>query len=64
MAAIALKQGAGRLIRDFDDYGVLVLADPRIVTKEYGGEFVNSLPNMKRTRDISKVIDFLGKYFI
>lgn len=58
-AAIALKQGAGRLIRDFNDYGVLVIADPRIVTKEYGGGFLNSLPQMKRTRDINKVLEFV-----
>jgi len=58
-AAIALKQGAGRLIRDFGDHGVLVLADPRIVTKEYGEVFIKSLPKMNRTREIEKVINFI-----
>jgi len=58
-AAIALKQGAGRLIRDFEDHGVLVLADPRIVTREYGVGFINSLPKMQRTRELEKVINFI-----
>ena len=45
-AAIALKQGVGRLIRDVTDTGVLVLCDPRIRTKHYGEVFINSLPPM------------------
>ena len=43
-AVIALKQGAGRLIRDVHDRGVLVLCDPRLTTKGYGRLFLNSLP--------------------
>ncbi|MFW8590104.1 ATP-dependent DNA helicase [Glaciecola sp. 2405UD65-10] len=58
-AVIALKQGAGRLIRDVGDRGVLVICDNRLVTKPYGSTFINSLPNMKKTRSLSKVQDFL-----
>ena len=45
-AAIALKQGAGRLIRDVSDYGVLMLGDPRLLNKRYGRLFINSMPNI------------------
>lgn len=58
-AVIALKQGAGRLIRDVGDRGVLVICDNRLVTKPYGSTFINSLPNMQKTRSLSKVQDFL-----
>lgn len=58
-AAIALKQGAGRLIRDETDKGVLVICDNRLVTKDYGKIFMGSLPNMHRTRDLQKAVDFL-----
>jgi len=50
-AAIALKQGVGRLIRDVTDCGGLVLCDPRIRTRHYGEVFINSLPPMPITRD-------------
>jgi ATP-dependent DNA helicase DinG len=43
-AVLALKQGMGRLIRDFDDFGVIVLGDPRLKTKTYGRVFLESLP--------------------
>jgi ATP-dependent DNA helicase DinG len=43
-AVLSLKQGVGRLIRDFDDFGVIVLGDPRLVTKAYGSVFLKSLP--------------------
>lgn len=59
-AVISLKQGAGRLIRDFNDRGVLVICDNRLVTKPYGKLFVGSLPPMHRTRDLQKVIKFLS----
>jgi ATP-dependent DNA helicase DinG len=58
-AAIALKQGAGRLIRDETDKGVLVICDNRLVTKDYGKIFMRSLPDMHRTRDLQKAVDFL-----
>jgi ATP-dependent DNA helicase DinG len=57
-AAIALKQGVGRLIRDASDYGVLVIGDPRLVEKPYGGLFLNSLPEMTRTRHVERVERF------
>ena len=60
-AAIALKQGAGRLIRDENDRGVLVICDNRLVTKDYGKIFVGSLPNMQRTRDLDKALAFLNE---
>jgi len=43
-AVLALKQGVGRLIRDFDDFGVIVLGDPRLTTKPYGRVFLEALP--------------------
>jgi ATP-dependent DNA helicase DinG len=43
-AVLALKQGVGRLIRDFDDFGVIVIGDPRIKTKAYGRVFLQSMP--------------------
>lgn len=57
-AVIALKQGAGRLIRDFDDRGVLVVCDPRIRTKPYGRVFLKSLPPMPITHDERDVQTF------
>lgn len=57
-AVIALKQGVGRLIRDVDDTGVLMLADPRLLGKSYGSTFLESLPPMTRTRQIERVQRF------
>ena len=48
-AVIALKQGVGRLIRDDDDKGVLMICDPRLRTKSYGKTFLNSIPRVPRT---------------
>ncbi|MBD2799883.1 ATP-dependent DNA helicase [Xenorhabdus sp. M] len=58
-AVISLKQGVGRLIRDIDDYGVVVICDNRLVVRPYGEVFLNSLPPAPRTRDLSKAIKFL-----
>jgi len=58
-AVIALKQGAGRLIRDYDDRGVLVVCDPRIERKSYGRVFLNSLPPMPVVHDRQRVRHFL-----
>ncbi len=58
-AVIALKQGVGRLIRDEDDYGVVVICDPRVLSKPYGKTFLNSLPNMMRTSSLDDAINFL-----
>ena len=57
-AAIALKQGAGRLIRDASDRGVLVLCDPRLLKKGYGRTFLDAMPPFARTRDLDQVLAF------
>ncbi len=57
-AVITLKQGAGRLIRDVEDRGVLAVCDPRLHSKGYGSVFLDSLPPMRRTREVTDVIDF------
>ena len=59
-AVIALKQGVGRLIRSESDRGVLVLCDPRLVTKSYGRLFLDSLPPFPRTRVLDDVQDFFA----
>lgn len=60
-AIITLKQGAGRLIRDIDDKGVLMICDSRLKSKGYGEKFVQSLPPMRRTQDLSEVTQFLSQ---
>lgn len=60
-AVITLKQGAGRLIRDENDRGVLMICDPRIITKQYGKRIWRSLPPMRRTREAAEVLDFYRK---
>jgi ATP-dependent DNA helicase DinG len=59
-AVIKLRQGAGRLIRDFDDYGVLILADPRTRSTRYGKKFLESLSEMPQTSDRNLVSNFLA----
>jgi ATP-dependent DNA helicase DinG len=59
-AVIALKQGAGRLIRGSEDRGVLVVCDPRLLSQSYGQTFLDSLPAMARTRQIEDVRAFFG----
>ncbi len=58
-AVITLKQGVGRLIRDRKDKGVLIICDNRLVTRDYGGVFLQSLPPFPRTRDLKQVTTFL-----
>ncbi|MBK0089785.1 ATP-dependent DNA helicase [Erwinia sp. S59] len=58
-AVITLKQGVGRLIRDTEDRGVLVICDQRLVSRPYGGLFLNSLPPTPRTRDLQRAIAFV-----
>lgn len=60
-AIINLKQGAGRLIRDSQDYGVLTLCDPRLLTKSYGKKFLRSLPQMPITYEVETVREFFRK---
>lgn len=57
-AVITLKQGAGRLIRDMKDYGVLMIGDNRIKTKRYGKTFIQSLPDMPSTTRLTDVQAF------
>jgi ATP-dependent DNA helicase DinG len=57
-AVISMKQGAGRLIRDETDRGVLMVCDPRMVDKPYGRRIWQSLPPMRRTREIAEVEAF------
>ncbi len=59
-AVMALKQGAGRLIRDELDRGVLVICDPRVKSKGYGRVFLSNLPPMPRTTDIGDVEQFFA----
>lgn len=58
-AAITLKQGAGRLIRSEHDYGILMIADTRIVEKSYGRILWQGLPPFRRTRNLKQAIHFL-----
>ncbi len=58
-AVIALKQGAGRLIRTESDRGVLMLCDPRLISRPYGRIFLASLPDFARTREPDRVLGFL-----
>ena len=57
-AVIALKQGIGRLLRDRNDYGVLMIGDPRLRTRPYGRMFLNSLPQMTHTRELGEIEAF------
>ncbi len=59
-AVLTLKQGAGRLIRDRSDRGVLALCDPRLLSKPYGRLFLDSLPAMTRTRKMEVVQRFFA----
>lgn len=60
-AIINLKQGAGRLIRDETDRGVLMICDPRLISKPYGRRIWQSLPPFSRTRDVNVAKTFLSK---
>jgi len=57
-AVLALKQGVGRLIRDFDDRGLVVLGDPRLRTRGYGRLFLASLPPMPVLDDHGSALAF------
>jgi len=58
-AALALRQGAGRLIRDENDRGVLMICDPRFVTRSYGRTLWRSLPGFTPCRDAEEAMRFL-----
>ena len=59
-AVITLKQGFGRLIRSLHDRGLLVLLDNRILKKQYGRVFIDSLPNYRKTTEMQVVEAFFG----
>jgi len=59
-AVITLKQGFGRLIRSLHDRGLLALLDNRILKKQYGRMFVESLPNYRKTTEMRAVEEFFG----
>jgi ATP-dependent DNA helicase DinG len=59
-AVITLKQGFGRLIRSLHDRGLLCLLDNRVLKKQYGRVFIDSLPNYRKTTDLRQVEQFLG----
>ena len=60
-AVIALKQGAGRLIRSERDRGVLILCDPRLRTRGYGAAFLESLPPMRPADERDEVLAFFER---
>jgi ATP-dependent DNA helicase DinG len=60
-SVITLKQGAGRLIRDERDRGVLMICDPRLITKSYGKRIWQSLPPFRRTKELAEVESFFDK---
>lgn len=62
-AIIALKQGVGRLIRDQSDRGVLMLCDPRLLSRSYGKLFLDSLPDMPRSTRLRDVEGFFAEEF-
>lgn len=63
-AVITLKQGVGRLIRDVEDTGVVMLCDPRVRGRGYGKVFLASLPPMPRTSDLDEVVAFIGEHVV
>ena len=62
LAALSLKQGAGRLLRDQQDFGVVVLCDPRISSKRYGRMFLQCLEPMPSTSALNEVASFLAAH--
>ena len=60
-AALALKQGVGRLIRSEEDRGVVMICDPRLLTRGYGRALLASLPPMRPTRDAGEAITMLRR---
>ena len=58
-AVLSLKQGVGRLLRDENDYGLIVICDNRINKKSYGSVFKKSLEPMEFTSNRASVIEFL-----
>jgi ATP-dependent DNA helicase DinG len=61
-AALALKQGVGRLIRSEEDFGAVVICDPRLVGRSYGRVFLAALPPMPVTQDADEASRFLRRH--
>jgi ATP-dependent DNA helicase DinG len=59
-AVLALRQGVGRLIRGYDDYGVVMVCDPRLTSRGYGKLFLASLPPMPVLRSVAEAEAFLA----
>jgi ATP-dependent DNA helicase DinG len=61
-AALALRQGVGRLIRSEDDFGAVVICDPRMTGRAYGRFFTAALPTMRVTQDPDEIRRFLQSH--
>lgn len=61
-ACLTLKQGAGRLLRDKNDYGILMIGDPRLKSMKYGQVFLRSLPKIPRTTSLADVEAFWRRH--
>ena len=59
LAIMTFRQGVGRLIRSKTDIGVIVVLDARLLTKKYGKQFIDSIPAMRMTRNVSDVQSFM-----
>ena len=59
-AVIQLRQGVGRLIRDEEDHGAILLGDIRLREKSYGKVFLNSLPPMKKCLRVEQLYPYVG----
>ncbi len=57
-AVLSLKQGVGRLIRDYDDRGIIVIGDPRLRTRRYGRIFMDSLPPARQVDGFDEALEF------
>ncbi len=60
-AATLLAQGAGRLIRSADDYGVVAVLDPRLATAGYRNVLLAALPPMRRSVELAQVEEFFAR---
>ncbi len=61
-AALALKQGVGRLIRSEEDFGAVAVCDPRLTSRGYGKVFLAALPPMTVTRERQAAVEFLSRH--
>jgi ATP-dependent DNA helicase DinG len=59
MTSLLMKQGLGRLIRDFNDRGVAIVCDNRMYKKNYGRQILRSLPPYRLVDDYNDVLKFI-----